>query len=112
MQQKVKKLSLRRIYRSDKENCNCLRRLRRQGNLYCVEDDGHVTGITNCDDVMLRVNNAIRDAVRQDVTLFTEFNVEKINDEPVVVITVQRGTARPYYLAGNGIRLRAFLCVK
>ncbi len=75
------------------------------GKIYIgVEDDGHVKGITDCDDVMLRVTNAIRDAVRPDVTLFTEANVEEIDSEPVVVITVQRGTARPYYLAGKGIR--------
>lgn len=75
------------------------------GKVYIgVEDDGDVKGITDCDGVMLRVTNAIRDAVRPDVTLFTEVNVEKINNEFVVVVTVQRGTARPYYLAGKGIR--------
>ena len=75
------------------------------GKVYIgVEDDGHVKGITDCDDVMLRVTNAIRDSIRPDVTLFTETNVEQIDNQPVVVVTIQRGTARPYYLAGKGIR--------
>ena len=45
-----------------------------------MNDDGTACGVDNVDDTMLRVTNAIRDAV-------------------------QRGTARPYYLQGKGIRL-------
>ena len=46
----------------------------------------------------------IRDSIRPDVTMFTECAIETIEEKPVVVLTVQRGTARPYYLAGKGIR--------
>ena len=69
-----------------------------------VEDDGTVRGVLNTDEVMLRVTNAIRDSVRPDVTLFVQVVVQQIDGKPVLVITVQRGTARPYYLARKGIR--------
>ncbi len=75
------------------------------GRIYIgVEDDGSARGITDPDDVMLRVTNIIRDSIRPDITLFTEIGVEQIDNKSVVVVKVQHGTARPYYLAGKGIR--------
>lgn len=75
------------------------------GTLYIgVDDDGTVCGVDNVDDTMLRVTNAIRDAVRPDITMFVECRNDIMNQKPVVCVTVQRGTARPYYLHGKGIR--------
>lgn len=69
-----------------------------------VEDDGSVCGVSDMDGTMLRITNVIRDAVRPDVTMFVECRNEVMDGKPVLCITVQRGTARPYYLAGKGIR--------
>ena len=75
------------------------------GKIYIgVNDDGSVRGIQNADETMLRITNMIRDVVRPDMTMFTECAVEEIEGKPVVVVTVQRGTARPYYLSGKGVR--------
>ncbi len=75
------------------------------GTLYIgVNDDGSVCGVGNVDDVILRVTNAIRDAVHPDVTMFVECRNEVLDEKPVVCVTVQRGTARPYYLHSKGIR--------
>lgn len=73
------------------------------GKIYIgMSDDGSVYGVENTDATMLRITNMIRDSIRPDVTMFTECAVEAIEGVPVVVLTVQRGTA--YYLAGKGIR--------
>lgn len=75
------------------------------GRIYIgVNDDGSVYGVENTDATMLRVTNMIRDAIHPDVTMFTECTVETLNGKHVMVLTVQRGTARPYYLAGKGVR--------
>ena len=75
------------------------------GKLYIgMEDDGRVCGVADPDGTMLRVTNMIRDAIRPDVTMFTEVYVTEMEDKPVVVVHVQRGTARPYYLAAKGVR--------
>lgn len=75
------------------------------GTLYIgINDDGSVCGVQNVDDTMLRVTNAVRDAVRPDITMFVECRNEVMEGKPIVSITVQRGTARPYYLHGKGIR--------
>ena len=43
------------------------------GTLYIgIDDDGSVCGVDNADDIMLRVTSAVRDAVRPDITMFTE----------------------------------------
>jgi ATP-dependent DNA helicase RecG len=69
-----------------------------------IDDDGSVLGVAHPNEVLLRVSNAIRDAVRPDVTMFTDCAAREIEGKLVVTITVQRGTARPYWLAGKGIR--------
>lgn len=75
------------------------------GTLYIgINDDGSVCGVGDVDSTMLRVTNAIRDAVRPDITMFMECRNDLIDEKPIVCITVQRGTARPYYLHGKGIR--------
>lgn len=75
------------------------------GTLYIgVNDDGTACGVDNVDDTMLRVTNAVRDAVRPDITIFVECRNDVMDEKSIVCVTVQRGTARPYYLIGKGIR--------
>ena len=69
-----------------------------------IEDDGTVRGVDDADGTMLRVTNAIRDAVRPDLTMFLECRCETMEGKPVICVRVQRGTARPYYLHSKGIR--------
>lgn len=75
------------------------------GTIYIgIDDDGDVCGVEDVDLTMLRVSNAIRDAVRPDVTMFTDCSVETLEGKTVVCVKIQRGTARPYYLHGKGVR--------
>ena len=75
------------------------------GTLYLgIDDNGQVCGLADPDAAMLQTTNAIRDGIRPDVTLFAECRVERRDGKAVIVVTVLRGTARPYYLAGKGIR--------
>lgn len=75
------------------------------GRIYIgINDDGSIQGIENTDGTVLRITNMIRDSIRPDVTMFAECTVETMDGKSVVVLSVQRGTARPYYLAGKGIR--------
>ena len=75
------------------------------GTIYVgIEDDGTVRGVEDADGTMLRVTNAIRDAVRPDLTMFLDCRCETMEGKPVICVQVQRGTARPYYLHSKGIR--------
>jgi ATP-dependent DNA helicase RecG len=75
------------------------------GMLYIgINDDGSVIGLENPDDTLLQVTNAVRSAIKPDLTLFVDCKTEKIGKAIIIAITVQKGTACPYYLAGKGIR--------
>ena len=75
------------------------------GTIYIgVDDDGSVCGVSDVDATMLRATNAIRDAIRPDVMMFVECRYVDMDGKSVVEVSVQRGTARPYYLREKGIR--------
>jgi len=75
------------------------------GTIYIgIQDDGTAVGVSDADDTILRMTNAVRDAIRPDVTLFVECDIEEIENKTVVVAAIQRGTARPYYIGKKGLR--------
>lgn len=75
------------------------------GTVYIgVEDDGSVRGVADPAATLAQVAAALRDAVRPDVMLFVELGSQLMDGKQVVTVTVQRGTARPYYLSGKGLR--------
>ena len=75
------------------------------GTIYIgINDDGSIRGADNPEVTLLRITNMIRDAIRPDVTMFIDSRTEIMEEKSVIVLTVQRGTARPYYLYGKGVR--------
>ena len=75
------------------------------GTIYIgVNDDGSVCGVPDADAVMLRVTNALRDAIKPDVMMFVDCRYTDMDGKAVIAVSVQRGTARPYYLRDKGIR--------
>ena len=75
------------------------------GSLYIgIADNGEPLGIEDADDVVLRIGNVIRDAIRPDLTMFCDIAAENLQGKTVVKVAVNRGMARPYYLASKGIR--------
>ena len=69
-----------------------------------VEDDGTVLGVTNVDETMLKVTNAARDSIKPDVTMFLLCEKRELDGKDIVAVSVQKGTACPYYLASKGLR--------
>jgi len=75
------------------------------GVLYVgIDDDGTVVGVDKPDDTLLQLANSVRSGIKPDVTLFVDFRTEKAGKVSIIIVTVQRGTSCPYYLAGKGIR--------
>ena len=69
-----------------------------------IADDGMVVGVDEADTTMLKVTNAVRDSIKPDVTMLMLCETREMEGKQVVVVSVQKGTACPYYLAGKGIR--------
>lgn len=75
------------------------------GRLYIgVRDDGEVVGIDDPDKVSLQISNMVRDAIKPDVTMFLHYETIEEARKKIVVVDIQRGTDRPYYLAKKGMR--------
>jgi ATP-dependent DNA helicase RecG len=79
-------------------NCN-------GGKIYIgVADDGEITGVENIDDELLKLTDKMRANIRPDILMMTSTDVETFGNLSVIVVTVQIGTNRPYYLASKGLR--------
>ena len=61
-------------------------------------------GVEDSDSVALQVSNMVRDAIKPDLTMFLHYETKEIEQKQVVIIDIQRGTERPYYIAKKGLR--------
>ncbi len=69
-----------------------------------IKDDGTVIGVDNADQTILQINNMVRDSIKPDITMFVSYETVSVNSKVIITITIQRGTARPYYLSGKGLK--------
>lgn len=69
-----------------------------------VEDDGMVVGVQDVDETMLKVTNALRDSIKPDITMFLLCEKREMDGKDIVAVSVQKGTACPYYLEAKGLR--------
>lgn len=80
------------------------------GDLYIgIDDDGNPIGVEDVDGTMGAIGDAIRNAIRPDLTSYTSIECEPMEDadgtdRDVIHVTVLRGTKRPYYLTGKGMK--------
>lgn len=75
------------------------------GKLYIgVEDDGTVVGVDDPDGTALQVSNMVRDGIKPDLTMFLHYKTLMVGEKQIVVIEIQQGTERPYYIAKKGLR--------
>lgn len=75
------------------------------GTLYIgIRDDGQAIGVSDIDEVILKISNRLRDSIKPDITMFISYERIQMDGVEVLAIHVQRGTARPYYIASKGLR--------
>ena len=75
------------------------------GTIYIgINDNGEIVGVENSDDVMEKAGASIRNAIKPDLSMYVTLNVEQIKNKSIVVIKVQRGASRPYYIAEKGLK--------
>ncbi len=69
-----------------------------------IDDFGKVIGLNQPDKTLLSLMNAIRDGIRPDITEFTTSSIGDYDGKSLIICQVQRGTARPYYIAAKGLK--------
>lgn len=77
----------------------------RGGKLYVgVQNDGTVLGLENPDETSLQISNMVRDAIKPDLTMFLHYETLVVDGKKILVIDIQQGTEKPYYIAKKGLR--------
>lgn len=75
------------------------------GTIYIgVDDDGTIVGVNDPDEVSKQAAQLLADTIRPDITTSSRIYPMLIEGKNVVVITVQEGTSKPYYLREKGLR--------
>ena len=69
-----------------------------------VDDDGSNLGVDNIDAEITRLTSMMSDLIKPDALMSMSCGVECVDGRDVIVIRVQRGVKRPYYLASKGPR--------
>ncbi|CVI67325.1 Divergent AAA domain protein [Clostridiales bacterium CHKCI001] len=69
-----------------------------------VRKDGMVMGVENPDEVMLQVENYLKDSLALDIMPFVSIRMIEVEEKQVVEIEVSTWTNRPYYLREKGLK--------
>jgi len=71
------------------------------GSVYIgIDDEGKNFPLENVDETILKITNSLRDSIRPDVTMFVK--IECVDE--MVIVNVQEGTRKPYYLTDKGLK--------
>lgn len=76
-----------------------------EGTIYIgIDDFGNIIGIKNADEVLNQVVLSIRNSIKPDITMYCNSKIERIENKDIIIIQVQRGALRPYYITEKGLK--------
>lgn len=74
------------------------------GEIYVgIDDFGQLIGVDDIDGEMLKVSNLVRDAVCPELQQFVHIEPIELEGKTVILISVEAGDEKPYYLASKGL---------
>ena len=74
------------------------------GNIYVgIDDFGQVIGVDDIDGEMLKISNLVHDAICPEVAQFVHIEPIEIDGKPLILVSVEPGDEKPYYLAAKGL---------
>lgn len=74
------------------------------GKIYVgIDEFGRAYGVQNAEEIARRIESLARDRIRPDASSCVECRVERRDGHDVVVATIFRGDARPYWLTSKGL---------
>ena len=69
-----------------------------------VDDEGNISGVGNSKQVCESLSSLINDSIKPDITTMVSINTKTESSKELVIIDILRGTNRPYYLTGKGLK--------
>lgn len=74
------------------------------GTIYIgIDDFGNVLGIDDVDGAMLKVSNWVHDLICPELMQFVHISPVELEGKTVVLVDVEAGDEKPYYLASKGL---------
>ena len=74
------------------------------GTIYVgIDDGGTPCGLADPEGDSLRIISMARDSIRPDATMLFHVDSSDSDGKAILVVTVQKGTSRPYYLSQKGL---------
>lgn len=75
------------------------------GKIYIgVTDDGTVNGVLDVDNVLQSLTGMINEGIKPSLIEHTQMKIEEYTNKNVIVIDIQSGPNKPYYLADKGLK--------
>ena len=75
------------------------------GKIYIgIDDDSNIIGIDNIDNNLQALTGMINEGIRPSLIEYTQSKIEQYNNLDVIVIEIQSGPNKPYYLADKGLK--------
>lgn len=75
------------------------------GKIYIgIDDNGNVIGIDNIDDNLQALTGMANEGIKPSLIEYTQIKVEKYDNKDIIVIDIQSGPNKPYYLADKGLK--------
>lgn len=75
------------------------------GKIYIgVDDNGNIIGIDNIDDNLQSLTGMINEGIKPSLIERTQIKTEKYDNKDVIIVDIQSGPNKPYYLADKGLK--------
>lgn len=74
------------------------------GTIYVgISNKGTVLGVKNIEEVIQTIWQSLKQAIKPNVMPYVQLEQSYLNQKPIIIINVQRGHARPYFLTMYGL---------
>ena len=75
------------------------------GKIYIgIDDNGNIIGIDNIDDNLQSLTGMINEGIKPSLIEHAQIKIEKYNNKDVIIVDIQSGPNKPYYLADKGLK--------
>ena len=75
------------------------------GKIYIgVDDDGNVLGIKDVDENLQALTGMINEGIKPSLIEYTQIKVEPYDNKDIIVVDIQSGPNKPYYLSDKGLK--------
>lgn len=75
------------------------------GKIYIgIDDNSNIIGIDNVDDNLQALTGMISEGIKPSLIEYAQIKAEKFDNKDIIVVDIQSGPNKPYYLADKGLK--------